>query len=633
MREPGTTVLAPTPGAEDDRWRLRRLTTWAWPMLWGLVTGVGTFLLILPAGLFNDDLVNLQQHRARTLGDLLLEPVFFTQVSPGHRLLTELQLAVGPADRIVMHALIAALAAACVVLGARIVAMVARPSWWVPLLLTAILAGPAGIGTNIWYAAAYHVMPALTAGLLAVVLYLRWRGTAVDRMPEGRPIGALVAMAVGLLFSIKVVLAVVLIVLVEYVLVRRGDLETVVVGLWKERRVWIPFALTAGAYWFLTSRAGLDPSLGDAASTIEATWRGLVYISAPMLLGLAPAQESMVQGAPQDTPWVAWVVVAVLAAVVTRVGDLARRGLVVGLVVLAAGVGMSALVRIPTFGLNAALTPRYHVDGLVYLVVAVGIGVVVERTAVDTGTPGRPWVRRSVAGVAALGAVGVLTAAVVSDLRLVADSDLVESGEWTDAAAASLEETGPNPQLLDTPLPEPMAPAFPWWRTKELDGLLPGFAVTPFSPDSVATSTGEIEPLRVNSIFRQTGAEYSTNALVNVGEDATVRGDALCTRSWMTADLVLAPHPEPRYIELTLRGASDVRIDYVPHLGRFAEPFSEAVTGPGETTVVLPMDLLGWVGRVDLDVRTVEGENQACLTQVRFLEVLNDIPRSDELGA
>lgn len=631
MRDPSTLLdLAAQRSEVVDKGRL--LTLW-WPAACGLVAAVVTFLLILPAGLWNDDLVNLQQHLDRSLGDLLLEPVFFTQVAPGHRLLTELQLQVGPSDRIVLHALVAVLAGACVIVGARVVATLGRPSWWVPFLLATTLIGPAGLSTNLWYAAWFHVMSSLLAGLVAILLYARWRGSAPDQLPPGRPTGAVIAIAVGTLFSVKVLLAVLLLVLVEYLLVRRGDLETLVVGLWRDRRVWAPFLLLAFFYWFYTARAGLDPVLGDLATTIEATWRGVAFLSVPMLVGLSPADVGYLEDPTPALIAAAWLAAAALGVAVLRRGDLARRGLGIGIVVLAVGVGMSAWVRTPGFGDLAALTPRYHLDGLSYLVLATGLGVL--RTSRDT-TPGLArsrvvrWAGRALPVVAA---AALVVAVGWSDVARLDTSPVVRSGRWLDVVAASIEDIGPNPQILDAPLPFHIVSSFPGRRTADLDGLIPKFEVSVTAPDSVVTPAGQVEPLDARPFFRETGAEYAANGLVSVGQDAVVTGDAVCTGSWMTLDLVLGPHPHPRLIELTLGGASIARIDYVPRHGEIAEPASEVVTGPGTTSVVLPMDLLGWVERVDLDVRTVEDEDQACLTGVRFLEVFNELPGEDDLPA
>ncbi len=595
-----------------------------WPYVCGLAAAVVVFLLSRPAGLVEDDILNLQLHRGvESLGDLLLAPVFLTQVAPGHHALTALQLAIGPTDRLVMHALMAAVAGACVPVAAAVVTRLGRPSWWVPATLALVMAGPASLPAALWYAAAYHFYPALLAGLCGVLLYLRWRGTSSD-LPRGAPLLSVLAVGVGLLFSLKAGAAVVLMLLLEYVLLRRGDLETVVLGLWKDRSVWWSYGLLLALYLAVTQRSGLAPEVGEVSTIAVALLRGLVQMSAPMLVGVGATEPNYtVPDVPAPLAIGAWVAVAILALLVVRHGAAARRGLVVGGAVLVISLTLSTGPRTTFLGELAALAPRYHLDGLTYLVIAVAAGLHLDGLG---GTTDRPrWRTVVLRGIAVAALLGVAGATAWSHGTRLASSAAIASGAWTADLERSLAEHESTPRVLEAPMPPFLLSLIPGSRMSWLDGLVVGLDVSLTDPDSVVTADGNIEPLRTEVLFDQEGAQFADNPLVDVSGEFAAFGTNVCTVTEMRFAVGLAPHPAPRVLALRTDGEMTVDVGYPPRDLLRPEPGVTAPVEDGRGELVLPMDLLGRAQAIEVTVRAAE-DTTACIERIRFLEVDNDLP-------
>lgn len=616
-----------------DVGRARRVLLGLWLPAWSLVTGVALFVISLPAGLHQDDLLNLQLHRAaESPTDMLLAPVFLTQLAPGFQALTALQLWLGPTDRVIIHGLMAALGAGSVWVTGLIYRRIAGPSLTVPVLLALVVAGPGGVAVVLWYAAAYHFMPSLFLGLLGVFLFLRWRGSVTGPLPRGAPVLSPVVVGLGMLFSLKGAIAALFIVLLEYVLLRRGDLETVILGLWKDRLVWSTYGLLLLVYVAMTQRSGLSPEMGELSVVAGAVISGLLRMTAPMLLGLGSAELDYT---PPDFPgWlfaVAWAVVAAGAMLVARRGPVAQRGLAIGGLMLVAGLVLTAGPRTTFLGESAAFAQRYHLEGVVYFVLAVSLGASLQaRDSAAADVPGTASRRRRLARaalvVAALSIVGAAT--VWSNASRVASAPSIASGRWIAAIETALKDDASPRRVLDANVPKDVLWVVPGSRVAILDGLVPGLDVVDTDPDAVLTPAGTVEPLETTELFADTGSGFAGNALVVFDEAPLSVDDRACAAEALRFQLPVAPHPAPRLLAVRTTDEVALTVEFIPIEGRAREPAVRAQGGGPGQELVVPMDLLGWVQAIDVTARSTSDE-PACVTSVRILQVENRLPTRD----
>ena len=591
-----------------------------------LGVSVLTFVIIHPSGLIDDDFTNLRFVKgAHSFISTLFVPVFYTQVSPGHRLLTALQLYVGPLDRVVMHALLAALTGTAVVLGAVIMRRLYGRQPWAPVIIALALLGPAAIKVNLWYAAAFHQIPALVFGLSAVVAYLKYR----DDADSGRwLVASVLLVATGLLFSVRLVLAVVFLILLEHVLLREEDGVATLRSIWQRRHVWAWYVVAVGFYWAM-GRAGGLPVSGEITATLEATMIGYIELFVPMLFGVgtAGAHADVLRGSGPLVAGHALVVAFVVFSVKRR--RRAWRGIAVAAAIVVVGVALAAAPRVPGLGLGAALAPRYYLAPLVYALFGLPWGF---RGELDE--PTAPVVRRlsGRSGQALTGAL-LLTVAASSWFSIgaqVSNYPGIASARWLEAVETSVAAKG-FVKSLDVPLAPETQENFPHRRLNDIAFLYENLEVASTPPVDVITPEGNVEPLDAREIFRQSGADYSENGLVHAQGDFEVRGSSVCTASTMRFDAVFARHPLPRLLFVEISGPARLDVDMIPLAGAVREPSAQTTTPREGGEVLLPMDLFGATAEARLHVAARMAES-VCIEEVAFLEVHNQLPAT-ELGA
>lgn len=616
MRDP-TGAGAASPGGWQTK--LVRL----WPAICGIVAGGAIYLQTRAAGLWNDDVYNLQEHLTAGLDELITRPVALRQFAPGHRLLTELQLLVGPTDRVVMHGVLAVSIGLSVALAAHVATRLHRRTWWLPVAITVAAVGPAGFRATAWYAGAYHIVPSLLLGLAGVAAFMRWRRKDGEgsNLPRGVPITAAILTLLGTAFSIKALLAPLLLFLVEYLIERPGDLRTTVARVRSELRVWVPFLAIGVAHLVALQWSGVPPSVGHPATIVEAVVRGIATTSVPLLVGLAPSSSGALE---PFAIGVAWAVVGGGAILMLRSRRLRGRAVVAAATVIVASVALPSLITVSSFGASAGTALRYHLEGIVYawLAIAAGIRPPRAQSAPSLGRLGH-------AGLALTVVTALVVGTVWSNRSQWEGLGSVRSGVWIASLEHDLAHGTPATPVLDTPLPPYVIDIVPGRRILDLDGLVPGLIVDA-GAGRVVTDEGRVESLDAAVLSQQDGAAFARNGLVDIRGDHRLRAAALCTDAEATIELLVGPHPEPRLLEVALSGAAAVRVDYTALPGRPKDPPLQ--TTASDTVVRLPLDVLGWTERIHLGLAAAVPDEDVCIERVSILEVRNDLPQYGDLA-
>ncbi len=609
------------------------------PRLFGLVVaasavlaGVVSWITTHPMGPVNDDITNMRLvDQAGSAFDVLLAPVFYTQVAPGHRLLTALQLAVGPLDRVVMHLVIAAMVSGCVVVGSQIMRHLYGRQPWAPIVVCLVMVSPAVIQANIWSASAYHQTPSLLFGLAAVWAWLIHRRSG-RRGWLWLSVGLL---GCGLSFSARAVIALVFMMAVQHVLLDPVPPGDILQRVWTKRWTWFPYSIPVFIYWELNRSGGTLGLTTDAGVVVAATARGVVEAFIPLLVGIrATGTGESLSAVRPEIVVIAHGLVILLVVILTRRRRDALRGVVVAAVVAATGIGLSTIARGDSLGALAGLSLRYHMEPLAYAVMALLWGLRGARDqdalqGVDAVLLGK-WGK--VAGVAAI--ILIAAASVWSTTAVVRAFSGAQSARWLEAVEASVDELDAPPDaatpILDVPLDAAVQPDFPRRRFNDIDWLYDGVAVTTDNATgidalAVVTADGDIEPIRTTELFSQAGGAYADNGLVSAEGSMEVVGANLCTSSSMSLTVVLAPHDAPRWMEITTTGPALLQADIIPTGEDLAQPVATAATTSARPVAILPMDPFGDVFGARLTVRS-PAASPACIEQVRFVAVDNDLP-------
>lgn len=597
-----------------------------------ITAGAISWITTHAMGPVNDDITNMRLvEQADSVLDVLLAPVFYTQVAPGHRLLTALQVAVGPLDRVVMHALVAGMVGACVVVGSQVMRHMYGRQPWAPVVMGLVMISPAVVQTNVWYASAHHQTPSLLFGLSAVWAWLVHRTTGQRRW-LWLSVGLL---GCGLSFSVRAVLALLFMLALEHVLFDPVPPGDVLQRAWARRWTWFPYAIPVFIYWELNRSGGTLAVTSDAGLVLAATARGIVEAFVPLLVGIQATGLAPSPGAVRpETIVVAHGLLLVFVVVVTRRRRDALRGVMVAVVVGAAGIGLSAIARGDALGALAGLTTRYHMEPLAYAAIALPWGLrghrdPVARQGVDAVLLGRG---AKVATVSAMILVALVSA--WSDSSVVRAFPGVASAQWLESVQSAVDDSGATAQtatpILDVPIDPAVEPDFQRRRFNDIDWMFDGLAVTTedaagIDALAVVTADGDIEPIRTTELFSQAGGAYAGNGLVTAEGSMEVVGSDLCTSSSMSLTVVVAPHEAPRWMEVTTTGPALLQADIIPTSDDHAQPAASAATTITRQIAILPLDPFGDVFGTRLTVRA-PAASPACIEQVRFVAVENDLP-------
>jgi hypothetical protein len=555
---------------------------WRWLVAAGLAVVFGlSVVLTAGGGLQWDDFGNLRFSRETDVLDFLLTPVS-DHLAPGHRALTLLQYALGPANTAAMHVVmsgIQTLALAGFIAVSRHL-YGRRP--WIVLLAVLVSVSTTFIATQLWFAASLHQLPALAAGLWSIVFFLRYRENGAGR----ELLVSVLLIVVGLTFISKVLLLIGVIYLLDQFLLRPTKLTHIPARTTDEWPLWLGYALPVAVY--LVVAAGVVSPAGrfsSARSIVVGIRDGWLERFVPLLVGWDPAGSS----ADRTTQLTAVVFLQVLLAAavyasVRRRRDSLRAVAIVLAVLVLNGV-MTLVLRVDAFGPDVPMIHRYWLEPLVIaaLLLPWGFAQPADPDAPRSlRGPPSPFTA-AVAGGLVLAVVGGLSA--WSAWRLVDGQTAFRARAWLEDVRAAVASAEEPPSILDDLTPVAWTPV---WTLEDLAFLLTDARFTD-DPDALMVAGDRLIEPDFRPLFDLDGADLLTNTLTSIAGDVESRGTALCTSTDTAIEMVLAPSDVRRYARATIRGPGTVW--FVPRdQGGEDQPARELHHDRAASDLLFPMD-------------------------------------------
>lgn len=544
-------------------------------------------ILTVNGGLRWDDFGNLRFSRETGTLNYLLTPVF-DHFAPGHRALSLLQYALGPANTVAMHLVmsgIQTLALAGFLATAR--RLYGRRAW-IPALIVLVSASTVFVDIQLWFAASLHQIPALAAGLWALFFFLRYRQDG-----KGRSLFVSVFLVVlGLTFISKVLLVVGVIYLLDQLLLRPTTRVRDVVGrTLDEWPLWLGYVLPVAVYLTLASEV-ISPTQGTSrtGSILTGLREGWLERFSPLLFGW----DASVTDSDPATHLALVILVQALAAGAVYLGARRRRdslrAVAIVLAVVVVNGFMTLVLRIDAFGAQVSLFHRYWLEPLVLAALLLPWGFVQPP---DADAP--PWLRRpprllrgAVTGSLFLLAAGALS--TWSVWHLVDDHSAYRARAWLEDVRAAVDSADGRPSIVDDVTPLAWTPI---WTLRDFSYLVPDARFLD-DPDGRMIAGDRLVDPAYEPFFELDGADMPSNTLIRIDGDVRVEGSALCATSEAEIELLVQPSEVRRFGLGTFHG--DGTVLFVP-LNQLGEelPWRRLYEEAGDTsTVFFPMDLWAW---------------------------------------
>lgn len=446
-------------------------------------------------------------------------------------------------------------------------------------LLSVLVAGLSitVLDTAVWADASLHIFPALVATNAVVAAHVRALTTGRRRWH----VAAVVLLAAGALTQERVLFALPLVVLVDWLVLGAGrsfaDRLRILRGAAVPLAGMTVVALGAGAYIYTNYAAGSSsrPSLATTARTslgafAEGIWPPWVGVRLDSL-GSLPVQFGIVAGF--------LLVAAALVWICRRNGN----GLAFIVAAFVLYYGFLAFSPILTDDLVAATALRLHNGS--YLLMPTLLGVCTlrfRRRAAEPVAPSPGWGRRSWTTLGAAAAVAVFLVLMGGRFTATTWQDERAAHEYLSAVGRS-EPVWSRPGVTVVPLMAPITVGRDWaayYARHE-------FFLRYYHPGFVPQELGD-NPIVLDASGRPRPVQLITEASMRPATASTCRGPA---RSMLVSDVPV--RGEPLFLQLTYRTdrPMDVRVTSTQGLTPDAEPFGNWAVPltPGEHTVVIPL--------------------------------------------
>lgn len=544
-------------------------------------------VLTVNGGLRWDDFGNLRFSRETGVLDYLLTPVF-DHFAPGHRALSLLQYALGPANTVAMHlvmsgiqtlALAGFVATAGRLYGRRV---------WIPVLAVLVSVSTVFVDIQLWFAASLHQVPALAAGLWALFFFLRYRQDDRSRSL----LASVVLVVVGLTFISKVLLIVGVIYLLDQLLLRPTTKVREVVGrTLDEWPLWLAYVLPVTVYLVLASEV-VTPSgpLSRTGSILTGLREGWLERFTPQLFGWDAA---VVESHPASHLVLLMLVQALAAGAIYLAARRRRdslRVVAIVLVVVVINAFMTLVLRIDAFGTQVSLFHRYWLEPIVLAALLLPWGFVQPPDPDAPPRLQRPprLLRGAVTGSLFLVVVGVLS--TWSAWHLVDDHSAYRARAWLDDVRAAVDSADGRPSIVDDVTPVAWTPI---WTLSDFHYLIPDARFLD-DPDGQMIAGDRLVDPEYEPFFQLDGAEMPSNTLIQIDGDVSVEGTALCATSEADVELLVQESEVRRFGLGTFHG--DGTVLFVPRNEQGEDqPTRQLYEGAeGTSTVFFPMDLWSW---------------------------------------
>jgi hypothetical protein len=376
------------------RWRLDSDAVWIAALT--VPIGVGWFYALRDVFFLQDDFINFQIARRHSFPSLrFLGIPDIGRFSPLHRLIHWIHWSLWPMSWPAAVAIDIVLLALAGIFFYRLLDASNGKHKFHLILLLLFLGSPLWAGPFRWWAAAMHVVPATTFGLMALDGFARYVRSEKHRF--------LVQTAVGFMLALsayeKALFLIPYSALLQVLYLSRGNFRERLLGL---RSAWPAHVCLwgiSGIYLAIVlARYYHGHPQGDPASFLKAIWLGWFETLAPSFIGLGPSRP------PSTESW------GKLAAAVGTTAFVARslwRGIGTWRAWLLFGFGFAAamifvvIYRMEEVGLELAREPRYVFEGSWLFLFSAGLAI-----SADPRNPsrnGRPLLNAAFAFASLLG--------------------------------------------------------------------------------------------------------------------------------------------------------------------------------------------------------------------------------------
>lgn len=442
------------------------------------VQGITLFLLTRGVFFYADDFLNFRLAQEQGFAPAaLLEPLG-QQVAPLHRLFNALLFTLAPLNSAAARLVLLAFLLAAVALMRALLARMYGDRPWTVFVALAFGFSIVQVDLLRWWAAGLHVLPATAATLVVILAYLRFRETG-----SASSIAlSFAALAIALLFSIKAMFVPLYLLLLQVLLLDKGQtLQQLGRDLWHERRMWQAYlAIVAAAVMLNATLTTAQPSPDRLPAALDSVWLGWFYGLGPAALGVSVGKDVGALERAVLVAAAAQLVLGMLLGWTLARNPRAWRAWAVMVLAFLPNAMLIGMVRVTLFGPTVAYVPRYLEEALLLAAIALPTAFIQPAGHHLPAEPPPPsvtlppaWKRPAVlAGIPIF--VAYLAVSLATGNRLVLEHPGQQAGEWVSTNMASLEDLtgGQGPiSVVNTTVPEEVLP--PLVGTTSLSNVLP----------------------------------------------------------------------------------------------------------------------------------------------------------------
>jgi len=431
----------------------------------------------------HEDYYNFALAGERPFLQYLATPIIHTYPAPGHRLLFFLLHEFLPLNYLAARTLLLAILAGTTILLGQLVRTLARSDqWWTVALLTPFALSLTLVSSVNMWSTGVPVIPALFFTVVALSAWIRsythlnrtfWVGVTVFAVA-----------AAGAFYMKFLLIPIYLLFFRVAILPRLMNLPVSLRRLWQERMRWIALAAPPVVFLSIYVLSGLAarsyiPGDRPYVEYLATAW---FRVFVPVAILNIPPGESPPSTASWPPPSAAsWPVVglsqvlfwAVVGATCKR-SSLALRGWALFVVAFTTNLMMVGTVRLPGFGVQIAYWLRYYPEVVLFLPIAVALGL-------RQGEERRAEVawERTRAGRTAMGLFACVHAIsfVIWAPWIVSKSDGAAARVWVDRLRSDVNRVRVGkaaPRIVDSETPEYVVLSWmaPYNRVSRILGLL-----------------------------------------------------------------------------------------------------------------------------------------------------------------
>jgi hypothetical protein len=313
-----------------------------------LVATWALYVVTSRGAIMNDDIEHLRFAQESGLTwEYLFTPVF-DHFAPGHRLLVLLQLEIGALRFDVMFAVIVGMVALSALVATDVLTKLYGARRWIPIIAAIIVVNPFTVDVSGWFASAFHQVPALFLGMIAVDGFVTYR---LSKRPGWLAL-SVIAFVVGMLFVSKILLYFGALVLLDHLLLRDEPLASLPRGASRDWPMWAAYVIPVLVYLTLAAQTIDERPVGNASDIVAGA--RIIWLTrfVPTLFGLSvnANPDGTLSGDALAVTIAAQVLFAVLVGYLIHRRRSAIKAVVIVLAVFVVNAVMTLTTRVSLYG-------------------------------------------------------------------------------------------------------------------------------------------------------------------------------------------------------------------------------------------------------------------------------------------